>query len=228
VNRIWAELVGEGFYEPVDDLGPDRQCSAPQTMDYLAGQFTSAGFDIRRLFETICSTQAYQRASRDRRTPNQLPFLANCSQPLRADQMLDALASALGLRDALVQRLRGRGAGRGGPQGQFFDAFGFDPSEPRENVVSSIPRALLLMNSPQLADVLNGRGMRTSFSRLIAFTPNDEDLVVELYLRSLSREPNDEELSTCLQYVRAAGNRVEAFEDIQWALINRAEFWHRD
>ncbi|MEM6331285.1 MAG: DUF1549 domain-containing protein, partial [Planctomycetota bacterium] len=23
VNRMWSELVGEGFYEPVDDLGPD-------------------------------------------------------------------------------------------------------------------------------------------------------------------------------------------------------------
>ena len=28
VNRIWAELIGEGFYEPIDDLGPDRPCTA--------------------------------------------------------------------------------------------------------------------------------------------------------------------------------------------------------
>src|SRR5262249_9266542 len=36
VNRIWAELVGEGFYEPIDDLGPDKDCTAPQTMTLLA------------------------------------------------------------------------------------------------------------------------------------------------------------------------------------------------
>ena len=41
VNRIWAELVGEGFYEPVDDLGPDRQVSAPRTTEYLAREFTA-------------------------------------------------------------------------------------------------------------------------------------------------------------------------------------------
>jgi hypothetical protein len=32
INRIWAELVGEGFYEPIDDLGPDRTASAPTTL----------------------------------------------------------------------------------------------------------------------------------------------------------------------------------------------------
>ena len=30
VNRMWRELVGEGFYEPVDDMGPDRNRSAPK------------------------------------------------------------------------------------------------------------------------------------------------------------------------------------------------------
>ena len=28
VNRVWGELVGVGFYEPIDDLGPDRTCGA--------------------------------------------------------------------------------------------------------------------------------------------------------------------------------------------------------
>ena len=37
VNRLWAELVGEGFYEPVDDMGPDRDPIAPKTIEYLAG-----------------------------------------------------------------------------------------------------------------------------------------------------------------------------------------------
>ena len=36
MSRIWSELIGEGFYEPVDDMGPQRECSAPKTMEYLA------------------------------------------------------------------------------------------------------------------------------------------------------------------------------------------------
>ena len=30
VNRMWAELVGEGFYEPIDDIGPDRTAIGPE------------------------------------------------------------------------------------------------------------------------------------------------------------------------------------------------------
>ena len=36
VNRLWAELVGEGFYEPIDDIGPDRKPTAPKTLELLA------------------------------------------------------------------------------------------------------------------------------------------------------------------------------------------------
>ncbi len=30
VNRMWSELVGEGFYEPIDDIGPERTPSAAE------------------------------------------------------------------------------------------------------------------------------------------------------------------------------------------------------
>jgi hypothetical protein len=52
-------------------------------------------------------------------------------------------------------------------------------------------------------------------------------VVVELYLRSLAREPKDVELKTCLDYVKRIGNRSEAFEDILWSLVNSTEFLHR-
>ena len=46
VNRLWSELVGEGVYEPVDDIGPDRECSAPRTLDLLASQFAEQQYNI--------------------------------------------------------------------------------------------------------------------------------------------------------------------------------------
>ena len=53
VNRVWAELVGEGFYEPVDDIGPDRECNAPETLDYLAKQFADHNYDVKWLYRTV-------------------------------------------------------------------------------------------------------------------------------------------------------------------------------
>ena len=49
-----------------------------------------------------------------------------------------------------------------------------------------------------------------------------------LVLRTLARQPSREEIATCLDHVRDAGSRTEAFEDIQWSLINSTEFLHRN
>ena len=104
VNRIWSEMVGEGFYEPVDDIGPDRECNAPETLDYLAKQFVAHQYDVKWLYRTIAATSAYQLDSRSRHLPGQTPFLANCPQMLRADQVFDALVSALGIDNEKVAR----------------------------------------------------------------------------------------------------------------------------
>ena len=48
VNRLWGELVGEGFYEPLDDMGPDRTPAAPRTMELLAEQFVANGHNVIR------------------------------------------------------------------------------------------------------------------------------------------------------------------------------------
>lgn len=232
VNRVWAEMVGEGFYEPIDDLGPDRECSAPQTMDFLAAQFTAHDYDLKWLYRTVASTEAYQRASQPRRHVDETPFAANCPQRLRADQLFDAVSMALGIEERgdngnarnAYKALR---AGGGTPRAQFNAAFGYDPSDPRDEVQGSIGQALVMMNSPIIAAAINAEKPGTQLGRLLADLDNDEDVTVELYLRCLAREPSDQELSTCLAYVAQVEDREEAFEDILWALVNSTEFLHR-
>jgi hypothetical protein len=198
-------------------------------MDYLAEQFISHAYDVKWLFRTIVSTAAYQRESRPRRNPDQIPFTANCPQRLRSDQLFDSLFAALGSTAAAqgAQRPRGGGPyGIGGPRAQFASVFGYDPSDRRDEISGSIPQALLLMNSPQVGRGINARG--GDLGKLISTVDDDDDVAEELYLRCLAREPSDKELRVCRDYVRSVGNRAEAFEDIFWALINSAEFLHRN
>ena len=61
VNRVWKELVGRGFVEPVDDFRTDNQPSHPRTLDFLAEEFVAQGYQIRYLVRMIVSSQAYQR-----------------------------------------------------------------------------------------------------------------------------------------------------------------------
>lgn len=228
VNRVWAELVGEGFYEPIDDLGPDRTCSAPKTMDYLAGEFAAHDYDLKWLFRTIASTAAYQRESRPRRNPDQVPFTANCSQRLRSDQIFDMLTDALGSAAGGPDKNKKSPARPGaGARALFAAVFGYDPSERREEVSGTIPQALALMNSPQVNRAINAGRPATDLGKLLTSTGDDDDVAVEIYLRCLGREPNDKELTVVRDHVRSTGDRAAGFEDVFWALINSTEFLHR-
>lgn len=224
VNRVWSELVGEGFYEPVDDMGPDRECSAPETLQYLAKQFVKSGHDGKWLMKTIMATQTYQRESRVRRNLADLPFMANCSQRIRGDQLFTSLLSSLDMRESTFRRTGGYGLG--GPRSQFNSIFGYDPSDRREEVAGTIPQALALMNSSMIENAISAR-RRGGLGKLLREVKDDETLVNELYLKTLARQPSKQESATCLKYVKQVGNRSEAFEDVLWSLINSTEFLHR-
>ena len=231
VNRMWAELVGEGFYPVVDDIGPDRTARAPETLKLLAQAFRDSGYKVKWLVETIAATEAYQRESRPRAADEEhVPFAANVPQPLRADQLFNAVLSALDVAEPRPPRRPGQGGGayarQRGPRGAFEATFGYDPSEPREAIAGSIPQALAMMNSPQAAGALKTSkgGMLAS---LVAGIDDDEELFVELYLRMLSRQPTAEELAHAQSYVDEVGDRKAAIEDLAWALLNSAEFRHR-
>ncbi len=228
VNRMWSELVGRGFYEPVDDIGPDRTCSAPHTLDYLADRFAGSQYDVKWLMRVITSTEAYARQSRSRYDEEGAPFSASCPQRLRGDQLFNSLMAVLGIEE---DGPRGQEYNYRRPEasarGRLNQAFGFDPSVRRDEVVGSIPQALFLMNGPELNKGLSARSPNTMLGKLLTDIKDDDALVAELYLRCLAREPNDEELETCRDYTRSVSNRAEAYEDILWSLVNSTEFLNR-
>jgi hypothetical protein len=120
VNRIWYSLMGESFYDAIDDLGPERTPKAPEVIETLAQEWQKGGYDVRWLFKTIVNTTAYQR--RVRSTANaagKTPFASNCPARLRSDQIVEALVEALGLSADLTpaannqgnREMAGKGAG---------------------------------------------------------------------------------------------------------------------
>lgn len=96
VNRVWAELIGRGFVEPVDDFSQNNKPSHPQTLDYLADEFVAGGFDLKNLVRIIVTSETYQRdhlANVDDPTRNTLEtvFLATSSRRMISEALYDSI-----------------------------------------------------------------------------------------------------------------------------------------
>jgi hypothetical protein len=229
VNRVWTEMLGDGFYASVDDLGPEREVRFPEALQALTDGFTASGYDVQWLLRTIANTEAYQRQIRDRAAGEEaLPFASALPTRLRSDQIYTALTQALEIEESAGTRTR-RGRGPYAnltPRNSFHLLFAADPSTPREDVTGNVPQALFLMNSPALRDYFAVEGS-ARLARLLEELPGDGEAIVELYLVTLCRRPSSSEERVCLEYVAQVGNRSEAFEDLLWGLLNSAEFVSR-
>jgi len=227
VNRVWFEMLGQGFYMPVDDLGPERTPQYPAALDALSAGFIASGYDIRWVYRAIANTEAYQRAlATTESTTDGLQFAAASPTRIRSDTLFDAITSVLGVkefpRSKVAKGATGRPANRS-IRGQFNEMFGVDPSTPQDEIVGTVPQALFLMNNPTVQQLGSARS-ETRLSQILRDFKTDEEAVKELYLLVLVRDPHEQELKTCLEYIKDVGNRQEAFEDLHWSLLNSAEF----
>jgi Protein of unknown function (DUF1549)/Protein of unknown function (DUF1553) len=62
VNRLWAHMLGQGLFEPVDLDHPDNPPASPELLNLLADEFPSMGYDVKVFLGEIALTSAYQRS----------------------------------------------------------------------------------------------------------------------------------------------------------------------
>jgi hypothetical protein len=227
-NRVWGELIGQGFYQPVDNMGPLQEATYPDVLMWLAASFRATDYDIKALFRLILNTQAYQRQIRIGDTANEhLHFAAAYPTRLRADSLWESLVGVLGPMQGpggpAAQGPAGRLFRRAGLEGQFREAFDFDPSTKPDEVEGSVAQALLLMNNPVINARIRAEG-NNLLGRILKAYPDDTDAIRMVYLRTLARKPTAHEMETCRKFVAQVGKRSEAYEDILWSLLNSAEF----
>jgi len=224
INRVWSELLGEGFYMPVDDLGPTRTARFPQVLDAIAEGFVANGYDVKWLVRTVANTQTYQRQVRPKPvSEGALPFASQTPTRLRADQLFNAIVKVLGFVDRAPPGMPGLYGRQFGARAAFDAVFTFDPSTPQEDITGNVQQSLVMMNDPNLRPGLLGTG-NTRLAQILRTQTDDQDAISEVYLLTLSREPSDRELKLCQAHLRDTGNRIEAFEDLLWSLVNSSEF----
>ncbi|MFN0196656.1 MAG: DUF1553 domain-containing protein [Planctomycetaceae bacterium] len=99
VNRVWSELIGRGFVNPLDDFNQNNPHSHPQTLDYLADEFVASNYDLRTLVRLVVSSEVYQRghttiADESLRGELETSFLALPTRRMNSEALYDSIVIA--------------------------------------------------------------------------------------------------------------------------------------
>src|SRR5882672_7409104 len=105
VNRMWSYFFGRGIIDPVDDIRASNPPSNPALLDALTKDFVTHDFDLRYLMRTIANSRAYQAGIEtnewnEKDTDN---FSHAAPRRLSAEELMDALALATGVRPAFPE-----------------------------------------------------------------------------------------------------------------------------
>ncbi len=247
VNRTWAYMVGVGFGSPVDDLGPTRPTQAAEAWEFVAEQFRVSGHDPSWLLATIAATQAFQAHSLEARDVDAATDAALSPgrfqiTRLTAHELIGAVEDAFGRQ---LSELASLGQRRRAPQRRalaarevFEQTFGFDPSMPMDEVNSTVPQSLLLLNSPlveKAVQLVVAETLEAAAVDLAELSANDDEAsppggfsvaVSDLYMRALARGPSAREEQVVVGYLNGSDDVQEALEDLFWSLLNSTEFLH--
>ena len=232
VNRVWAQLMGRGLVEPIDDMRDTNPSTNEPLLKALSQDFIEHQFDIRQLIRTITTSRVYGLSSQPnvsnaRDTQN---YSRAYRKRLGAEVLLDAVSDVTGD----VQLFAGMPPGTRAVQlwdhrlpSSFLDTFG----RPQRKTVcqcervaeTSLGQVLHLMNAPVVSDKIASPAGRAA--SLAASERSVDEIIGQLYLATFGRPPREAELSAARQAFTADGaTRRSAAADVLWALLNSAEF----
>jgi hypothetical protein len=231
VNRLWGHLMGRGIVEPVDDFRASNPPANEALLNALADDFVKSGFDQKKMLRTILSSRTYQLSSRknDFNKNDEKYFSHARTRLLAAEQLLDAICQVTDV----PEKFPGLPAGTHATQlpspdvnHQFLKVFGQPAREMacqcERSSESNLSQALQMINGPLVHGKL--RDANNRFRKLVAASKSNEEVIDELYLASLCRKPSDSERAAALAHIAAQKDRLEALEDVCWALLNAKEF----
>ncbi len=236
VNRIWAHYYGIGIVNPVDDFSQANPPTNARLLDALAKSFIESDYDIRKLETAILTSRTYQLSA----APNESNkfdknnYARAYVRPMMAEQVVDVLNSAIGVDEQFAQdaaagkKMTEVGASRlnNANISYVLRIFGRPPRttacDCERAMEPALPQTLFRMTDTVLMQKMRSPANRAA--KLVKAKMTDEQIVEELFLATLTRMPTEKELEASLKFIKGEKVRLEALQDISWALINTREF----
>jgi len=236
VNRVWADIMGRGLVDPVDDLRVTNPPSNGPLLDALAARFRQDGYDLKKLSAVIMKSHVYglSSAPNDRNASDLRNYARHYRQALRGEVLLDAYSDITGLGESFAAAAPGTRAielWTARIPSVFLDSFHRpDPNQDppcERSGETSVVQTLHLMNAPKLHEkVTSDRGRAALLAKS---NRPPREIVDELYLLAYARYPTDAERSAAVEtFTRPGVTQRQAVEDLMWALLNTPEFVFED
>jgi len=234
VNRTWKHFLGRGIIDPEDDIRETNPPSNPELLAVLKNRFINSKYDIKDLLRLICQSTTYQLSSQANQYNLEDDQFYSRFQPrrLNAEVVLDSI-------DRLLKsETRFRRLPLGMRAVQLPDAAKNDNIEllklfgrPEAQSACECERSqdgdlrqslYLLTSSDILGKLSSSKGRAAEYAKNKQYT--NEQLVSDIYLRSLSRLPREQELQIAVAHLEKTTDRKTAVENILWAVMNTKEF----
>lgn len=247
-NRVWANFMGVGLVEPIDDLRISNPASSERLLNELSGFLVHNDFDLKSLMRLILNSAAYQRSA-DSTAANQEDdrfFCRYYPRRLMAEVLHDAIVNVTGVPTKFDEI---EFPGNDKKKTDFYPA-GTKSIELYDSAVvnyflktfgrhqrritcdcersdqPTVVQVLHLNNGDTINDKLSSDAC--VISTWIKDETSLETVIEEAYLAALSRRPSSEERKRVLRLVMEADvagvGRRESYEDLLWSLMTSPEF----
>ncbi|MCS7025571.1 MAG: DUF1553 domain-containing protein [Bryobacteraceae bacterium] len=242
VNRVWANFMGRGLVDPVDDVREANAASNEELFAALVKDFVDHRFDIKHLVRTIMNSAVYQLASEANSTNghDNLYYSKYIVKRLPAEVILDAMSQVTGVPTPFSGYPLGTRALQlpdSQVASQFLTAFGrpnriiCDASERSSD--PSIAQALHVINGDTLNQKLSASD--GTIALFLKLGLSDARILEHIFLAAYSRYPTEAEKQSALAALEKARQlkgsaeaqreaRRQALEDLLWAVLTSKEF----
>lgn len=232
-NRVWAELMGRGIVEPVDDLRATNPPSNPALLAALGTHLRDNQYDLKQLIRLICNSHVYGLAVKPEgaNVQDTRNFSRRYRTRMRAEVLADAICDITGLPEkyeAMPAESRASQLWTTRIDSLTLDTFGRpDPNQdpPCERLAEgAVTQALHLMNSKMIQQKVTDDA--SIAAKLAASERSPDQIVEELYLLCYGRLPDAAERDIGAGiFSRPETTRRQNTEDLLWALLNTPEFF---
>ena len=237
-NRIWAQLMGRGIIEPVDDIRVSNPPTNGPLLKALSKRLVESKFSLRSLTRDICNSRVYQLSSQPNKS-NRLDtrqFSHARLRRLRADVLMDSVVTVSGVPRNFSGFPEGtraidiypRVAGDTvGPHfgDSFFEVFG---RSSRATICAcetkkepTLSQALHMTVGNTVQDRLHAAGR---IQQIIQSSDSPEAALERLFILALCRKPTASESKQLTALIGEDSKDIAAWQDIFWSLLNSTEF----